>query len=317
MPSNRVRLRRRELTGAVALAAMLVGCHSDPGSASLVTQTLAKPVALTIRSGPAEMRLPARMRARMLQSSPSARRVIARAFLQAHTRLTTHRSSLRLHWSRADAVRLADAAATTGTSVRLGDEVRSVELRLPVIRQVFRNDCEAASLAMMLNRAHGQLRLQRQLPIAHPYAPATVGGRTVWGDPEKGFVGDVRGGGYGVYDRPLLALARRYDRGAEDLTGARVAAVVRALRAGRPVVAWIQFGTSVPWVWTAPSGKLIRANHAEHAVTLTGWRHGLITYHNPWTGSVETFTTGSFARLWHTLGDRAIAGSSLIKDGTS
>ncbi len=316
MPSNRVRLRRRELTVAVALGTLLAGCHSDPGPA-LMTQTSAKPAALTIRSGSAELALPARVRARMLRSSPRARHTIAWAFLRAHTRLATRRALLILRWSRGDATRLVNAALSSGTSVRFGDDVRSVELRLPVIRQVFRNDCEAASLAMMLNRAHGQLELQKQLPIARPYEPSTVGGRMVWGDPEQGFVGDVRGGGYGVYDRPLLALARRYDPGAENLTGASVAAVIRALRDGRPVVAWIQFGESVPWIWRTPTGRLIRANHAEHAVALTGWRHGLITYHNPWTGSVDAFTADSFASLWHTLGDRAIAGSSMISDGTS
>jgi uncharacterized protein YvpB len=309
MPSSRV----RELAAVVALAAMLTSCRSDPGTASLVTQTPAEPVALTIRSGPAELRLPARTRARMLRSAPRARRATARAFLQAHARLTSHRSSIALRWSRADAARLATAAASSVTSVRLRDGVRSVELRLPVIHQAFRNDCEAAALAMMLNRKAGQLRLQRELPVARPYEPSTTAGRMVWGDPETGFVGNVQGGGYGVYDLPLLALARRYDPGAENLTHARVAAVIRALRDGRPVVAWIPLGASAPWTWTTPSGTVVHANHAEHAVTLTGWRHGMITYHNPWTGSVETFSRWTFARLWRTLGDRAIAGTSMIR----
>ncbi len=170
---------------------------------------------------------------------------------------------------------------------------------------------------MMLGGRVGQLRLQRELPIARPYRPTRISGRTVWGDPERGFVGDVRGGGYGVYDRPLLRLARRYDPGAENLTGTTVAAVVAALRAGRPVVAWVPLGVSAPWTWTSPSGATIDANHAEHAVTLTGWHDGAITYHNPWTGTAGTFTTATFAALWHTLGNRAIAGSSLINTARS
>jgi uncharacterized protein YvpB len=110
---------------------------------------------------------------------------------------------------------------------------------------------------------------------------------------------------------------RRYDSGAENLTGAPVAAVIRALRDGRPVVAWIPLGASAPWTWTTPSGAVVHANHAEHAVTLTGWRQGLITYHNPWTGSVGMFTRSTFADLWQTLGDHAIAGTSMIHQGRS
>jgi len=253
-----------------------------------------------------------RLRARLDRASPAGRTRLIRSFLRRHDRLAAASWTVTLHWSGSDAGRIAGAALRNDHAIRLPNRVSAVALHLPVTRQAWRNDCEATSLSMMLRGRIGQRQLQRELPISRPYRPRIVAGRMVWGDPEQGFVGDVRAGGYGVYDKPLLTLARRYDPGAENLTGATVAAVVAALRAGRPVVAWVQLGPSAPWEWTSPTGRTIHANHAEHAITLTGWRNGTITYHDPWTGTAATFTTASFRSLWNTLGNRAIAGSSEI-----
>ncbi|HET6850664.1 MAG TPA: C39 family peptidase [Gaiellales bacterium] len=266
-----------------------------------------------ITSGPVVVTIPARRRKLLEHASRKGRHRIVLAFLRRHERMTTPGWIVRMHWSRTDATRIEGAAIHGAPSIRLPNRVSAVALRLPVVRQAWRNDCEAASLSMMLGGRVGQRQLQRELPISRPFRPRIVDGRTVWGDPERGFVGDVRAGGYGVYDKPLLTLARRYDHGAENLTGGTVAAIVAALRAGRPIVAWIQLGPSAPWTWTSPTGRLIQANHAEHAVTLTGWSNGIISYHDPWTGTAATFPTATFSALWRTLGKRAIAGSSAIQ----
>ena len=180
------------------------------------------------------------------------------------------------------------------------------------MHQVYRDGCEAAALSMMLRDRVGQRRLQAMLPIARPVRQDVENGAPTWGDPELGFVGNVAGGGYGVYDRPLLALARRFDSGTTNLTGAPLESILAALRHGRPIVAWIALGASDPVTWRAPSGRMVRANWAEHAITLTGYGDGVITYNNPWDGGRERFTLAQFAAVWGDLGDRAIAGSSLI-----
>jgi uncharacterized protein YvpB len=188
----------------------------------------------------------------------------------------------------------------------------AVHLTLPAIRQGYRDDCEATALSMMLGGRVSQYRLQAVLPISPPLDPEQTAHGLVWGDPERGFVGRVRGGGYAVYDRPLLALARRFDPHARNLTRHPLAAIVAALQSGHPVVAWIQLGPSVPREWSTPAGRTINANFAEHAVTLTGWRPGWIAYNNPWNGARQTVTLGRFVAWWRTLGDRAIEGSPLF-----
>jgi uncharacterized protein YvpB len=161
---------------------------------------------------------------------------------------------------------------------------------------------------MMLGGLVGQRALQAALPIA---APASRAG-DVWGDPELGFVGDVRGGGYGVYERPLLRLARRYDRGASNLTGRSLSQLLAALRDARPIVAWVALGKSAKTTWVTPTGRTVVADFAEHTILLSGIQGQKITYNDPWDGRRKTMTVTEFAPLWTRLGTRAIAGSSLL-----
>ena len=307
------------LAGVAALAA---GCASTEAASSgggasspprTTTVTPPPPAPLRIRSGPVALEMPAALRSQMARGGDLQRRAVAAKYLQRHTSVGGARWTIRVAWSPSSAGRLAAAIANgPQRSVVVPGTVSAVNVTLPAIRQVYRNDCEATALSMALRGRVSQLRLQSELPIAQPYLPVEGSTGMVWGNPELGFVGDVRGGGYGVYDRPVLRLARRYDPGAENLTGTTVASVVSAVRHGRPVVAWIQFGASSPRTWHSPAGALVQANGAEHAVTLTGWRPGVLTYNNPWTGTRESFTVAAFVQLWHTLGDRAVALSSLI-----
>jgi uncharacterized protein YvpB len=308
---------------AVAIAAVVLvsaGCASggspsspptsDPSSS---TPPPPAPQALVVHGGSVALDMRASVRTRLGRGGEMRRRAAAVQYLDSHTSIGGGRWIVRLMWRPTAASRLAAAVADPRVrSVTLPVGVSEVSLTVPATRQVYRNDCEATALSMALGGSVSQLRLQSQLPIAHPYLPEEGAEGMVWGDPELGFVGNVRGGGYGVYDRPVLALARRYDRGAENLTGTSVDRVVAAVQQGRPVVAWIQFGADAPRTWRSPAGVLVQANGAEHAVTLTGWRPGVLTYNNPWTGTRESFTVATFAQLWHTLGDRAVAVSSLI-----
>lgn len=95
--------------------------------------------------------------------------------------------------------------------------------------------------------------------------------------------------GYGVYDRPVMRILRRFQPDARNLTGTGLPGVLDALRNGRPVIAWIQLGNSLPQTWISPAGQVVRANFAEHAVLLTGYRGGTLSYNNPWTGDRESF----------------------------
>ncbi len=254
--------------------------------------------------------MPARFRRRVRSAGSRARRLVRR-FLTARALMHGRRWRLRYAWSTADVTRITQAARAAVGTVRVPGALSAVSLGIRPIRQAYRNDCEATALSMLLGGRVSQYRLQALFPIAKPYLPVETARGEEWGDPEHGFVGPVQGGGYGVYERPVLVVARRFDPGALDLTGTSVRRVVAAVKHARPVEAWIRFGASLPRTWLAPDGTTVHANFAEHTITLVGWRPGVLVYDNPWDGTVATFTIRAFASVWHVLGDRAIAGSSV------
>lgn len=307
-------MRRRELlTLPLALLVVCAACsgsssnHAPPPSRH--PDRIVGPLRITTDGAP--ITVPARVRRRVRSAGPRARRVVGR-FLAARTLVHGRRWWIRYGWSTADLATIARAARGDVGAVRVPGALSAVSLGIRPIRQAYRNDCEAAALSMLLRGRVSQYRLQALFPVAHPYLPVDTARGEEWGDPERGFVGPVQGGGYGVYERPVLAVARRFDPGAVDLTGAPLRRVVAAVKRGRPVEAWIQFGASLPRTWLAPDGRTVRANFAEHTITLVGWRRpGVLVYDNPWDGTVSTFTIRAFARVWHVLGDRAIAGSSV------
>lgn len=224
-----------------------------------------------------------------------------------------------LDGNAADLQRIDEAVMGETSRVAVRSSVVGVALVVPRIRQSMRNNCETASLSMLLRGRRSQDALQAALPIAQPIIPGhSPSGAKIWGDPQLGFVGRVRGGGYGVYDRPLFRLTRRFDRGAENLTGRPFADVVAALRAGRPVVVWLARGRSRPMMWRTPAGRQVAADAAEHAVLLVGWqKDGTLAYHDPLDGRRYEVGARALERRWRLLGGRAIAGSRLTNGGPS
>ena len=270
----------------------------------------ARPLELFV--GPVHVRVSVAQRRRIRRLDPAQARRAARRIVASVATISTPRASERRFAAPSAAERLLRSLRSNAATLRLGLPVQSVRIDLPAIRQAYRNNCETAALAIMLGGEVDQRRLQASLPLATPYAPRTVGGGIVWGDPQKGFVGDVRGGGYGVYEKPLLRLARHYQPSAIDLTRTSVGRVLAALDGGRPVIAWIALGASLPRTWRTPAGRIVAANFAEHTIVLNGRRGRELSYIDPWDGRRKSFTRAQFARLWRELGRRAIAGEPLL-----
>jgi uncharacterized protein YvpB len=183
------------------------------------------------------------------------------------------------------------------------------------LRQVLHNDCEAASLSMLLAVAGvhaGQRELQARLPRSGPLDPVPVAGSTLfrWGDPERGFVGRPAGGGteggFGVYEPPIRALAARYGVHLVDLHDHGVAAVRAAVLAGHPVLAWVGLAAGPYLSWLTPSGRRITVNLNEHAVLLVGAGPGYVLVNNPLTGVRERWSDTLFSYRWKLLGRRAL-----------
>ena len=183
---------------------------------------------LRIQAGPIRLVVPAAERAAWARAG-RGRWQRAAAWLRARAIARGAGVDVRLSWPASRVRRVVAAAASSGRAIAMPQAVSMVTLVALLVRQHYRNDCEAAALSIALRDAAGQDRLQRALPLALPVAARTTSRGLLWGDPELGFVGDVESGGYGVYDRPLLAVARQRDRGAENLTGRPLATMLAAL----------------------------------------------------------------------------------------
>lgn len=188
-------------------------------------------------------------------------------------------------------------------------------ITLRPVRQLLHNDCEATALSMLLAAAGirvGQLELQARLPRSGPLDPAPVAGSPLfrWGDPERGFVGRVAGGGteggFGVYEPPIRALAARYGLQLVDLHGRSFSAVRAAVLAGRAVLAWVGLAPGPYLSWLTPAGRKITVNLNEHAVVLVGAGRGYVLVNNPLSGARERWSDELFSYRWRLLGRRAL-----------
>ena len=227
---------------------------------------------------------------------------------QTSVTLETDRPALELAVRR--------AARAGGGTVVVPERPRASYARVPVVKQALRNNCETAALSMLL-AARGvkapQLELQRQLPRSGSLDPAedSKGGAQVWGDPQRGFVGRPDGGGtsggYGVYERPIKALARRRGTVLEDLSGSSPRAIYRRLLDGRPVMVWVGLSPGPYRTWRTPTGGRVTGNFGEHTVILTGLRGEAVALNDPLLGERTTWTRRDFERMWRRLGRRALS----------
>ena len=209
-----------------------------------------------------------------------------------------------------------DSKAQAASSVRLTSSTAAVKKpgAVPLFKQAFRNNCETASLSMLLAAAAvrvDQRKLQRELPRSGPLDPiVSPDGTWTWGAPDEGFVGRVEGGGsaggFGVYQGPIRRLAARHGVRLVDLSRQNVSVVVSRLRQGRPVMSWIGLSEGPYRRWRAPNGRPISVNFGEHAVVLTGISNGMILVNDPLSGTRQRWSVDEYAAKWRLLGRRAL-----------
>src|SRR5439155_13410891 len=158
-------------------------------------------------------------------------------------------------------------------------------LPTPVVQQAYPLDCEAAALQAAL-AAKGirvtQQQIFEKLPLdSRSPSIGADGLPSRWGNPYRAFVGDVQGqegnfSGYGVYYPPIAAAANRLGAHADGRTGWTGAEIEDQVRAGNPVVVWVDsdFQVRQPRHWTAWDGSDVPYIVGEHAVTVMGFDAG-------------------------------------------
>jgi uncharacterized protein YvpB len=190
---------------------------------------------------------------------------------------------------------------------------------IPAISQLpeLFNGCELTSMTMLLNHL-GQAYDKMELIDSLPYDPTpelknSEGVIVQWGDPNNGFVGDIRGNGegYAIFHAPLSRmLDELYEPGSLDMTGASFEEVERQLSDGKPVIAWTTefFKPTDRWVqWKTPEGKTIEATFEIHTVLLVGSDEQYVILNDPLTGEQgKSVDKQLFIASWEQLGSQAL-----------
>lgn len=302
--SHRRRIRRRRavalaLVAAVALtfAWMLVGdWPGRPGSGKIALVSGGRPIVGLTSARAAQV---------ADGSSPSplaAERIerVGRATIALRVDVGELRSRL--------------AEAKPGEEVAVPERAVSSRIQAPVIKQTFPNNCETAALSMLLASvgvARDQEDLQRKIAHDGPLDPVSrPGGERVWGNPDRGFVGRVEGGGaaggFGVYQGPVAELARRW-RAPVDLSGRDPQAIYRRLLEGHAVMTWVGLSDGPYESWVDERGERVGVNYGEHTVVLVGVRGDQVLVNDPLDGRFERWSKQRFEAMWKLLDRRAVS----------
>jgi uncharacterized protein YvpB len=136
-----------------------------------------------------------------------------------------------------------------------------------------------------------------------------------YGNPNDGFVGDIYtfdNMGYGVYHKPVAALAKKYLPGRiKDISGQSFKDVLRNIDKGKPV--WIitnatfnKLPESEFRTWNTPSGK-VQITWKEHSVVITGFDEENIYINDPLVKEPNRkLPREAFQKAWEQMGSQAI-----------
>ncbi len=196
----------------------------------------------------------------------------------------------------------------------LGIHKEVILLPIPFKRQENALTCEIASLRMALSYVGVEVT-EKELVDRIAYSATTSKSHlNVWGDPQKGFVGDVNGSvmlgtGYGVYNKPIRDLALNYHH-AEIMEEPTIENLLTNTQQGRPVIVWGISKSRTPIYWFSYEGDLIKAWRGEHARVVMGYVGTMtnpthIVLMDPLYGKVK-INTAQFIEDWARLDYMAV-----------
>ena len=204
---------------------------------------------------------------------------------------------------------ISNTAQVKPIAARISAPVLSQQPELPA-------GCEVTSLTMML-QFYGikidKLTAAKQMKFdPTPMRRDKAGNIIFWGNPNNGFVGDVKGKsrGFGIYHTALFELLIEYIPNGIDLTTKPFDELEQQIANGIPVLAWttVNFNTNPKWVeWDSPLGP-IRTTFSVHAVLMVGYDEKYIYVNDPWTGKKDVAVDKQrFIETWEMMGKQALS----------
>lgn len=187
---------------------------------------------------------------------------------------------------------------------------------VPWYHQLYRSDCEASALRMVMaarGRYAGDVAVLARIGVDRVHYRFGVSG-PLSGDPFRAFVGDPAGDdhlgtGFGVYAPPVAKAARAYGL---DVLAAGQGITLARLRAeagrGHPAVVWVDFRwryVRAGWYVAYDGRRVPYAGPHEHAVVVTGVDGGRVAVNDPWRGRY-TLSEAAFEAGYRTYGEMAV-----------
>ena len=139
-------------------------------------------------------------------------------------------------------------------------------------------------------------------------------------NPEKGFVGDVRGvwghtppDSYGVHAEPIASLLRLYGLDAHARSGMTLDELKHEIANGRPVIVWVVGhvwpGTSQ--IYVAKDGSQVTVVRLEHTMIAYGYDKAGVYLIDAGSGMRKSYGFEKFLDSWGVLGNMAVTVSGL------
>jgi len=153
-------------------------------------------------------------------------------------------------------------------------------LPVKVYVQKYSLSCEAASAKAVLDYL-GNTISEDNILKETPYekTPLTVSekGEMIWGDPNKGFVGEYNGvsfkTGYGIYAGPLAITLQKLGFKAQAHKNYTLSELYFMIKKNRPSVVWVPSAmkkNSQLKTWKTPEGKTVEGIIDEHTMVFVG-----------------------------------------------
>lgn len=141
--------------------------------------------------------------------------------------------------------------------------------------------------------------------------PHTESGVKYGANPEIEFVGNpYTSASYGVYEKPMLAVANSFKNGAVARSNFSFDEVINLVKSGKPVMAWASMNMAIPYIsdsWVyKPTGETIKWKANEHAFVIIDVTSSSVIIADPIGGKIKSYSKNVFESRYNYYGKKVL-----------